>query len=225
MFFIHHREATYRTSFISVIDYSGSIEYLEHVNITITVVVDNSTFYGKRGDIGIELTSPYGTVSTLLGYRYRDSDFNYYYHYYYDYYDYYDYDVRNDEQGYFEWPFMSVMFWGEDPTGEWTLNITTQSSNTNVDVCDINFQFFGVSSRPESVAKIPAECHPDCLQGCAQPSSNFCDACVNLRNAYTLECIDTCPLGYTEHNGYCYDRNILSEECISPLKDKAEGWL
>ena len=168
-----------------------------------SVEVESSSFSGKRGDIKIELTSPSGTVSTLLGHR--DDDF-----------------VHG---GYFDWPFMSVMFWGEDPTGEWTLTITTQSSHTDVNVYDIEFQLYGVSSIPESVANIPDECHSDCRRGCAQQGSEFCDACVNLRNAYTLECIDTCPLGYTEHNGYCYDQSIPTEECSTPLKDKAGGWL
>ena len=168
-----------------------------------SVEVESSSFSGKRGDIKIELTSPSGTVSTLLGHR--DDDF-----------------VRG---GYFNWPFMSVMFWGEDPTGKWTLIITTQSSLTDVIVYDIEFQFYGVSSIPESVANIPDECHSDCRRGCAQQDSEYCDACVNLRNAYTLECLDTCPLGYTERNGYCYDQSIPTEECSTPLKDKAGGWL
>ena len=126
----HHSEATYGTSFISAVNYSGSIQYLEHVNVTITVLVASRS--GRRGDIGIELTSPSGTVSTLLGYRYYDDyndyfDYNDYYDSYYD--DYYYYDTIDDD-GYLGWPFMSVMFWGEDPTGEWTLNITTRTSNT-----------------------------------------------------------------------------------------------
>ena len=58
---------------------------------------------------------------------------------------------------------------------------------------------------------------------CAQEGSEFCDACVNLRNAYTLECIDTCPLEYTEHNGYCYDSTLPTRVCNSPLKEKEEG--
>ena len=85
------------------------------------------------------------------------------------------------------------------------------------------FKFYGVSSVPESVANIPDECHSDCRRGCAQEGSEFCDACVNLRNAYTLECIDTCPLGYTERNGYCYDSTLPTRVCNSPLKEKEGG--
>ena len=221
------RDVTYESPFMSVLNYSGSIQYLEHMVVTLTVVVGNNSTYGKRGDIGIELTSPSGTVSTLLGYRYYDyyNDYYEYYNYYnysdyYDYYDYYDSDVH---KGYYDWPFKSVMFWGEDPAGEWSLKISSKTNTTEANVNYVDFKFYGVSSIPESVANIPDECHSDCRRGCAQEGSEFCDACVNLRNAYTLECIDTCPLGYTEHNGYCYDPHITWEECNSPLKLKEEG--
>ena len=165
--------------------------------VSATVEVAN-LHVGKRGDVGITLTSPSGTVSNLLSYRYHDESHG----------------------GYFEWPFMSVMFWGEDPTGEWTLTITSANYSTEVNISDIEFTFYGVSSIPESVASIPNECHPDCRRGCAQEGSEFCDACVSLRNAYTFECIDTCPPGYTKRNGYCYDSAIKSPECNSTLKNK-----
>ena len=196
-----YRKATSNASFAVTIQYSGSIQYMEHVIVSMTASVAESSSAGIRGDIQIQLTSPSGTVSTLLGHRVSDTG-------------------RGD---YYMWPFMSVMFWGEDPTGEWILAVTSQSRNTEVDISDIQFQFFGVSHTPQSVANIPNECHPDCVRGCAKEGSNYCDACVNLRNAYTLECIDICPLGYTEHNGYCYNSNRPEEVCNSPLKDKEEG--
>ena len=174
---------------------------MEHVIVNMTVSVASSLFAGARGDIQIQLTSPSGTTSTLLGHR--ESDFL--------------------SGGYYDWPFMSVMFWGENPHGEWNLVITSNSSNTQVDVSDIGFQFFGVSNTPESVANIPDECHSDCVRGCAREGSNYCDACINLRNAYTMECIDACPVGYTERNGYCYNPSLPEEVCNSPLKEKEEG--
>ena len=170
---------------------------LEHAVVTMTVDVT----LGNRADIRIELTSPSGTVSTLL--RHRNDDYG--------------------TGGYYYWPFMSVMFWGENPTGEWTLHVISRSPFTEASVSDVSFQFYGVSSTPESVASIPDECHPDCRRGCAQEGSEFCDVCVNLLNAYTFECIVTCPPGYTERNGYCYDPTLPSPECNSPLKFKQEG--
>ena len=199
LYIYHFRIATYITPFSSIVDYSGIIHYLEHVIVRITLQAVNTTDFGSmRGHIGVKLTSPSGTTSELLGYRLNDFVLG----------------------GYFEWPFMSVMFWGEDPTGEWTLTITSANYLTEVNISDIEFTFYGVSSTPESVASIPDECHSDCRRGCAQEGSEFCDACVNLRNAYTFECIDTCPTGYTERNGYCYDPSLPSAQCKSTLKNK-----
>ena len=178
--------------FTTSVEYSGSIQYLEHVIVTMSIDVT----VGSRGDIRIELTSPSGTLSTLLGHR--SNDFS--------------------SGGYFDWPFMSVMFWGENPTGEWNLAVITQSVFTEAVISNVEFTFFGVSSIPEAVANIPDECHPDCRRGCAQQGSDFCDACAVLRNAYTLECINECPPGYIERNGYCYNISIPPEECNSPLK-------
>ena len=187
--------------FTSTIAYSGSMIYLEHVIVRMTVQVCNtSSFFSRRGDIGIQLTSPSGTTSNLLSYRRSD--------YFPD--------------GYFDWPFMSVHFWGEDPRGEWKLTISSANISTEINVTDIEFKFYGVCSIPESVDNIPEKCHPDCRRGCAREGSEFCDACVNLRNAYSYECIDTCPQGYIKRNGsgYCYDPAVPTENCSSPLKDK-----
>ena len=191
VFSLIFRQAISTNNFRTVINYSGSLLCLEHVIVKMSLNV----VYGYRRDIKVELTSPSQTVSTLLGHR--------------------DLDYSNG--GYFEWPFMSVMFWGENPTGEWVLTVSTQSSQTVIDVTDVAFRMYGVSS---TVANIPANCHPDCRRGCAQEGSEFCDACVNLRNAHTFECIDTCPPGYTERNGYCYNDYISDKQCVTPLKRK-----
>ena len=122
------------------------------------------TLSGRRGDIVIELTSPSGTISRLLGHR--DEDYS--------------------SSGYLNWPFMSVMFWGENPYGEWSLNITTGSYYTSANVSGIVFKVFGVSSTPESVANIPAICHPNCSRGCAGEGSDTCDSCVNLSYIHGL---------------------------------------
>ena len=131
-------------------------------------------------------------------------------------------DDSFDQGQYRNWPFMSVMFWGEDPSGQWNLTISTRSSNIEVFVSDIVFTFFGVAATPEAVANTPDVCHSDCVRGCAKAGSSYCDACINLRNAYTLECIDVCPPGYTERNGYCYNPELPLKECNSPLKSKPE---
>ncbi|XP_067140914.1 furin-like protease 1, isoforms 1/1-X/2 [Centruroides vittatus] len=75
--------------------YCESVRYLEHVQAKITLIAT------RRGDIHIYLTSPRGTRSTLLAQRKND-------------------DSRS---GFEAWPFMTVHNWGENPNGEWKLEI------------------------------------------------------------------------------------------------------
>ena len=184
--------------FSARVDYSGTIQYLEHVVVTMSISIPSNTVRLSRGDIEIKLLSPSQTESILLQPRQYDS-------------------TPGD---YSDWPFMSVMFWGEDPTGEWTLNITTRHITDVAIVSNVEFTFYGVSSTPEAVANIPDSCHSNCRRGCAGEGSDLCDSCVNLRNAYTLECINECPPGYTERSGYCYNASLPLKHCNSPLKNK-----
>ena len=83
----------------------------------------------KRGDIKVELVSPSGTKSTLLPYR--------------------KYDFINAE-GYYNWPFMSLHYWGEDPIGTWTINVYFQSSYGYVSVHVNSFELYGTNVIPEA---------------------------------------------------------------------------
>ena len=192
------REQTPSVPYEESVTYNGSIRYLEHVVIQISVSIPNNTFNVTRGNLQINVTSPSGTRSTILHPRPFD----------------------NQPGGYIDWPFMSLMFWGENPTGQWTLSIMTGNIRGIANVSKVEFQFYGVSEVPEAVANIPAQCHSDCRRGCAREGSNYCDSCVNLRNAHTLECIDQCPTGYTQSNKYCYNASIPLEVCNSTLKNK-----
>ena len=75
---------------------ASGVRYLEHLQARI------SLRYQPRGSLRISLKSPRGTTSHLLLPRPKDrisSTFD-------------------------NWPFLSVHYWGEDPTGEWELKIT-----------------------------------------------------------------------------------------------------
>ena len=72
---------------------ASGVRYLEHLQARISLK------YQPRGDLRISLKSPRGTTSHLLLPRPKDrvgSTFD-------------------------NWPFLSVHYWGEDPTGEWKL--------------------------------------------------------------------------------------------------------
>jgi subtilisin-like proprotein convertase family protein len=187
-------QATLNAPFTTSLDFEGFIHYLEHVVVIISASAINQS---SRGHIQIKVTSPSGTNSTLLEQR--------------------PYDKEPGEYRY--WPFMSVHFWGENPIGEWNLAIYTDSL---ANVSEVEFHFYGVSTTPEAVANIPDQCHSDCRRGCAREGSNFCDSCLNLRNASTLECTDDnmCTHGYTRCNGYCYDASQLKKLSRSDFQKK-----
>ncbi|KAL7677568.1 hypothetical protein ACOME3_003803 [Neoechinorhynchus agilis] len=71
------------------------LKSLEHVESVLTI--DSQ----RRGRLSIVLMSPMGTRSKLLRKRLHDMS----------------------NSGYYNWPFTSVQFWGENPTGEWTIEI------------------------------------------------------------------------------------------------------
>ena len=78
----------------------------------------------KRGDIKVELVSPSGTKSTLLPYR--------------------RYDFINAE-GYDNWPFMSLHYWGENPIGTWTMHVYFKSSYGYVSVHVNSLELYGTN--------------------------------------------------------------------------------
>ncbi|XP_022662983.1 furin-like protease 1, isoforms 1/1-X/2 isoform X4 [Varroa destructor] len=76
---------------------------VKHIEHTISKISLQAV---RRGDLHIYLTSPKGTKSTLLTMRPRD----------------------DSRQGFNQWPFMTVHNWGEDPNGNWTLEIHNEGA-------------------------------------------------------------------------------------------------
>ena len=148
--------------------------------------------------MSLELTSPKGTNSTLLSQRR------------YDYY----------PGGYIDWSFMSVHFWGEDPSGKWMLNFKYQSNITTANITNVSVTWYGTSEVPVSVQNIPSECDPLCKRGCARTGAEYCDACSQLRHAETLECINECPQGHIMRNNYCYNGSLPEPQCVRNITGK-----
>ncbi|KAK9542508.1 hypothetical protein VZT92_000365 [Zoarces viviparus] len=76
------------------------VDYLEHVVVKVLIA------HPRRGDIEINLISPSGTRSQLLAKRLFDSS----------------------NEGFRNWDFMTVHFWGERAEGIWTLEIVDSPS-------------------------------------------------------------------------------------------------
>ena len=89
----------------------------------------------KRGDISVTLTSPQGSTSTLLFNR--------------------PYDIVTIE-GYLNWPFLSVLHWGENPNGEWTIRVYWKNSRGSARTSDISVSLYGVSGTPTAVSRTPS---------------------------------------------------------------------
>lgn len=218
--------STYRTVYdqttIAFTVTEKSIAFLEHVVVTMTL---NVTDYGReysyddieelypdidaiydlleddhprRGDIKVELTSPHGTKSVLLPYRNND---------------------YVNKEGYGNWPFMSVHFWGENPIGTWILTITYKSLFGHVEVGEfLSMTLYGTKTVPLSVQNIPPHCNSACARDCSGEGSENCDVCSNLRIASTLECVDSCPNGTHLYKKYCLS-NVGNESKIDCSKE------
>ena len=140
----------------------------------------------RRGDVEIRLRSPSDTSSTLLPFR--------------------DYDFINSE-GYHNWCFMSVHFWGERPTGVWTLTTSYRSSSGHITLNDISMTLYGSTEIPVSVSVPQTSCHLSCVRGCSGSGSMDCNVCKNFRVVSTLECVDECPNGTLPYNNYCINND------------------
>jgi proprotein convertase subtilisin/kexin type 1 len=81
---------------------SPAVKYLEHVEAMVTIE------YPVRGALEVLLLSPSGTMSQLLTARPEDKS----------------------NEGFKQWKFMSVHFWGEDPSGTWKLYVVDKVSRT-----------------------------------------------------------------------------------------------
>ena len=177
-----------------VINYNDDVRFLEHVVVQLTAVFEpvGGILQPQSGDIELDLTSPMGTTSNLLPRRPQDTRIG----------------------GYRDWPFMSVHFWGEDPSGDWTLTVRNHGFIGTLVVRDIRFTFYGTAQVPAAVARIPQQCHELCLRDCAAPGPEFCDACRQLRLADNLMCVDECPPGQVERRGYCYNPLLPEPACL-----------
>ena len=191
--------------------YSSDIGFLEHVVVELTLSFPDVEYYyyydyydttesldngAYRGNIQVELTSPSGTNSIILPYRLPDVTSN----------------------AYSNFRFSSVHFWGENPNGVWNLTVLNRNNfeNATVEVTIHGITFYGIDNTPEAVSRIPIQCHESCdsNRGCAASGAQYCDACANLRNAMTRECIDSCPQNFIQRNGYCYGDNIPEVACV-----------
>lgn len=202
---------------------SSDIDFLEHVVLTASLSIKDSwktytiddytefvTYHTtdeasveqwlqdphpRRGDIKISVTSPQGTTSTLLPFR--------------------KYDFVNSQKdhpsyAYYQWPFMSVHYWSENPVGDWIMTVTFKSSSGYVSVSDLELKLYGTAGIPEAVASIPQVCNEACARGCYGYGPDHCDVCKEFRVVSILECVSACP-----NDTFIYKGSYCTEDLIT----------
>jgi kexin len=106
----------------------ANLERVEHITVTMNIE------HGRRGDLSVELRSPKGLVSHLSTTR------------------------KGDEHpgGYQDWSFMSVVHFGEDGVGEWTIVVKdTVVNNHNGTFTDWRLKIFGESIDAKKATLLP----------------------------------------------------------------------
>ena len=75
----------------------SKIKFLEHVQVRVNLN------YTRRGDLEMNLTSPWGTTSRLIQYRPKDNN------------------PKNTSLS--NWTILTLHHWGENPSGVWKLTL------------------------------------------------------------------------------------------------------
>uniref|UniRef100_A0A3B3B7T7 Proprotein convertase subtilisin/kexin type 6 n=1 Tax=Oryzias melastigma TaxID=30732 RepID=A0A3B3B7T7_ORYME len=183
------------------------VQHLEHVVVKVLLL------HPRRGDLEIELISPSGTRSQLLG-RLLDSS----------------------SEGFRNWEFMSVHFWAETPAGTWTLEVKdTPSKLRNPEVLNLKewtLILHGTSQSPYQNPAVPhprsgeqetpeepeeeeeeySPCHRECAdRGCDGPAAEDCRSCIHFSLG---TCVSQCPQG-TFENGTSRRCQRCSRGCES----------
>lgn len=152
---------------------------LEHVIVYITLR------HQRRGSLEINLISPSGSRSKLLGLR--------------------KFDVSS--KGFRRWPFMTVFHWGENPRGLWTLEIENKEDFTGT-FDRWYMKLYGTCSHEANITVHENNvCAKHCRAGCPETFASVCRNCVQLCDCITGKCTRRCPRGL--------ETDTLRNECTN----------
>jgi subtilisin-like proprotein convertase family protein len=179
----------------------NAVNFLEHVQVVLSIQAVH------RGSLVINLTSPSGTTSTMLPARPLDSS----------------------SQGFSQWPFMSVQYWGENPAGVWRVEIEDKSVNpkmtgiSNSALLDWSVVLHGTTTDPLAkqdlkisslfedrgysslssarppTADGPKNCHLSC-KTCHGSRVDDCGSCFSGYFFHNSQCKLSCPAGFLPMN-------------------------
>lgn len=102
---------------------------------TVSMRVEHATLHvaathGRRGDLEITLTSPFGTASKLFVNHGNDTNLN------------------------LDWTFSSVRHWGESAAGDWTVKITDLFAGTTGTLTGATLTLYGANTTPPAAAPV-----------------------------------------------------------------------
>ncbi|XP_035206623.1 proprotein convertase subtilisin/kexin type 6-like [Stegodyphus dumicola] len=109
---------------ISLVVHKSAFQTLQRIDRLESVVATVNICHPRCGDLEIYLISPSGTISQVLTRR--------------------TYDNETTQLPY--WDFLSLHFWGEDPEGRWTLNISNVGSDEMGTLDFFSLTLYGTSS-------------------------------------------------------------------------------
>ena len=183
---------------------NNEIRYLEHVQARLTIK------FRPRGNLRITLFSPSGTASTLLSPRIRDEF----------------------EDTFSDWPFLSVHFWGENPSGVWKLRIENSNirSSQAGSLIHWTMAFYGTYDRPETLNSLlksnsSSTMNPHYLPRRTKESSttsisNECAKSGLFQNE-SGDCVNKCPTGTFADNEkwMCTKCDSRCKSCYGPHQE------
>lgn len=140
---------------------------LEHVVAYVTLQ------HERRGSLIINLISPSGTKSKLLGLRKLDFS----------------------NKGFKKWPFMTVFNWGENPRGTWKLEIVSTDDLIGT-FKGWYLNLYGTCSHQFNyTAHENHVCDKYCKKGCPENFKTACRNCVKFCDCTTGKCTRRCRRG------------------------------
>ena len=175
-------------------------DYISHSNED--TLIDHCDV--RRGDVTIDIVSPFGTISQLLPRRPKDFV---------------------NTKGFDYWPFMSVRHWGEFSRGLWVVNISYSPRKHTQGYAllqALELNLFGTFEVPESVLGVPSVCDQHCFGACGGEGPFMCDVCKSKRNAWTLQCVDSCSEGSGVQGSYCFPP--ANSSLPSSMMPSTEPW-
>lgn len=170
------------TTMLEVKNCSG-VNFIEHIQSKLYISSS------MRGVLEISLISPSGTKSILLSKRYHD----------------------HSSKGFKYWPFMTVHMWGENPVGNWTLEVSQKDDyhTAEATIMGWSLAIYGTSTSPVSSSAQKENLAGNKPLNCVQPFLSLDKKCLHISSD---------SLAWKEAQTYCKSQNSQHAE-LAELKD------